>query len=222
MRRSSGFTTISMWSSISGITNTDANDVWRRACWSNGEIRTSRCTPLSPTEHPVGILALDLHRRGFDARFFAWSRIEDVGAKAFVLGPAEIHPQKHFGPILRFGAAGARLDGENRVQAVVFAGREAFSFRAPRRAHRLRRFLLRHHRESLRAGRDRFLLAQGENRSRCRSLFRQAIFRRSRGLRAACAPAGPPGPFPGCPRNSERWFSLRFWLSASLRPARQR
>src|SRR5271163_3413757 len=52
MRRSSGLMLISMRSSISGITNADANDVCRRAAWSNGEIRTSRCTPVSPASNP--------------------------------------------------------------------------------------------------------------------------------------------------------------------------
>ena len=42
----------SMVSSMSGYTNTDANEVWRRACESNGEMRTSRCTPFSAFRKP--------------------------------------------------------------------------------------------------------------------------------------------------------------------------
>src|SRR5262249_38045353 len=49
---SSGLMLISMRSSISGITNTDANEVCRRAAWSKGEILTSRCTPVSPASNP--------------------------------------------------------------------------------------------------------------------------------------------------------------------------
>ena len=51
-RSSSGRMLISMRSSISGITKTDANEVCRRAAWSNGEMRTSRCTPVSPASSP--------------------------------------------------------------------------------------------------------------------------------------------------------------------------
>ena len=36
----------------SGQTNTDANEVWRRAAWSNGEMRTRRCTPASADIRP--------------------------------------------------------------------------------------------------------------------------------------------------------------------------
>ena len=48
------FSSISMSSSSgsSGHTYTDANDVCRRAAWSNGEIRTSRCTPASADSSP--------------------------------------------------------------------------------------------------------------------------------------------------------------------------
>jgi hypothetical protein len=50
-RRSSSRTTTSM-SSTSGMTETDANDVWRRLAASNGEILTSRWTPVSPLRYP--------------------------------------------------------------------------------------------------------------------------------------------------------------------------
>ena len=39
-------------SSTSGATSTPANAVWRRAAESNGEIRTSRCTPFSAENRP--------------------------------------------------------------------------------------------------------------------------------------------------------------------------
>ncbi len=79
-------------------------------------------------EHAVGVFAFDLHGGGLDARFFAGRGIEDRGAKALFLGPAQIHAQKHFGPVLRFGAAGAGLDGDDGVQAVGFAGEQRFRF----------------------------------------------------------------------------------------------
>jgi hypothetical protein len=45
-----------------------------------------------------------------------------------LLGPAEIHAQEHFRPVLGFGAAGAGLDGEDGVEAIAFAGEESFCF----------------------------------------------------------------------------------------------
>ena len=41
-----------------------------------------------------------------------------------LLGPAQIHTQKDFRPVLRFGAAGAGLDGKNGVETVAFARQE--------------------------------------------------------------------------------------------------
>ena len=42
--------------------------------------------------------------------------------------PAKIHAQQHFRPVLRFGAAGAGLDGDDGVQAIVFTGEKSFRF----------------------------------------------------------------------------------------------
>ncbi len=52
--RSDSLILISTLSSISGETNTEANDVWRRLLASNGEIRTSRWTPVSALRYPYG------------------------------------------------------------------------------------------------------------------------------------------------------------------------
>jgi hypothetical protein len=40
------------------------------------------------------------------------------------LGPAEVHPEQHLGPVRRLGAAGAGADGEDGRAVVVFAGEE--------------------------------------------------------------------------------------------------
>jgi hypothetical protein len=42
--------------------------------------------------------------------------------------PTQVHPQKHFRPVLRLGAAGAGLNREDGVQAVVFARQKRFGF----------------------------------------------------------------------------------------------
>ena len=81
-------------------------------------------------EKSEGVLAFDAHRRGFQSRAFAGRQIHYGRAKSFSLRPAEIHAQQHFGPILRFHAAGAGLDGHDGVQAVVLTGeqRDRFQF----------------------------------------------------------------------------------------------
>jgi hypothetical protein len=43
---------MSMSSSTSGETNTPAKLVWRRLPESNGDLRTSRCTPVSVRSQP--------------------------------------------------------------------------------------------------------------------------------------------------------------------------
>jgi hypothetical protein len=45
-----------------------------------------------------------------------------------LFGPAQVHAEEHFGPVLRFGAAGAGFYGDDGVEAVVFTGQESFRF----------------------------------------------------------------------------------------------
>src|SRR5688572_15029700 len=52
MRRSAGLISTSMVSSTSGYTKTLANDVWRRALESKGDLRTSRWMPVSVRRCP--------------------------------------------------------------------------------------------------------------------------------------------------------------------------
>jgi hypothetical protein len=40
------------------------------------------------------------------------------------LGPAQVHPQEHLGPVGRLGPAGSGTDREERGALVVFAGEE--------------------------------------------------------------------------------------------------
>ena len=48
-------------------------------------------------------------------------QIDDLALEAAPLGPAQIHAQQHLGPVLRLGAAGARMDRDDRVLAIVLA-----------------------------------------------------------------------------------------------------
>ena len=44
-----------------------------------------------------------------------------LGLEALPLGPAEIHAEKHLGPVLALGAAGAGMHGDDGVERVGFA-----------------------------------------------------------------------------------------------------
>ena len=44
-------------------------------------------------------------------------RSVDHGAETLALGPAQVHAQQHFGPVLRFRAARAGMNGDDGVEA---------------------------------------------------------------------------------------------------------
>ena len=47
--------------------------------------------------------------------------VEHLAAEAAPFRPLEVHAQQHLGPVLRLDAAGARVDGDDGVGAVVLA-----------------------------------------------------------------------------------------------------
>ena len=72
----------------------------------------------------IGILALDLDRRGFDTGLIACLIIDHRDLVSAGLGPALVHAQQHFGPVLALGAAGAGVDFDIGVETVGFAGEQ--------------------------------------------------------------------------------------------------
>ncbi len=54
--------------------------------------------------------------------------VEHRHLEALALRPADVHPQQHLGPVLRFGAAGAGMDGQHGVAAVVGALQHRLQF----------------------------------------------------------------------------------------------
>ena len=64
---------------------------------------------------PEGVAAVDLQRRALDAGFVAGHDVEEVGLVAAALRPAQVHAQEHLRPVLRLGAAGAGVDGDDGV-----------------------------------------------------------------------------------------------------------
>ena len=69
----------------------------------------------------VGVLTDDVHGRTLHAGNLAGGRLDDLGLEIVRLGPAQVHAQQHFRPVLRLGAAGAGLDIEKRIIGIHLA-----------------------------------------------------------------------------------------------------
>ena len=75
-------------------------------------------------EEAVGVLALDRDGGRLEAGFLARACLDQLGLEAAVVRPAEIHAQQHLRPVLRVGAAFARVHGHDSVARVVLAVEE--------------------------------------------------------------------------------------------------
>ncbi len=60
-----------------------------------------------------------------DAGYLALGQLDDFGAEATLVGPAQVHAQQDVGPVLRLGAAGAGLDVQVGVVHVHLAAEHA-------------------------------------------------------------------------------------------------
>ena len=76
----------------------------------------------------IGVVTTDLNGGGFDAGFFTLRLFEIFDLEAVLLGPARIHAQQHFRPILAFGAASTGMNLQIRIKAVGFTGQQRFQF----------------------------------------------------------------------------------------------
>ena len=79
-------------------------------------------------EKAVSIFAGKLHRGRFEASFFSRSLIEDRGGHSTALRPSQVHAKQDGGPILRFGAARAGLNGHDGVEVIVLSGEKCLGF----------------------------------------------------------------------------------------------
>ncbi len=108
-------------------------------------LRVERADPNEPVdaalglEEAVGRAAVDRDGDALDARLLAFGLVQDLGPEAVSLGPAEVHPQQHLGPIGGFGPAGAGADRQEGVALVVFAAEEQLAPRASCTRARARR-----------------------------------------------------------------------------------
>ena len=75
-----------------------------------------------------GVVAAHVHRGALDSRHVAAGNLDQLGVEILVLGPAQIHAQHHFRPVLGLGAAGAGLDVEIGVGGIRSAGEHAAEF----------------------------------------------------------------------------------------------
>ena len=134
--RSSSSISISPSSSMTGETSRPANAVWRRLAESNGRDPHEPVDALLGAEEAVGVVAADAEGGGLDAGLLPRAGLEQLDVEAARLGPAHLHPQDHLRPVLRVGAAGAGVDGDQRVAGVVAARRTGAPPPAPRGAPR--------------------------------------------------------------------------------------
>ena len=67
------------------------------------------------------VLADDDERRALEARFVAGLIVDQLALEAAALRPSQVHPEQHLGPVLRLGAAGAGMNRDDRVLAIVLA-----------------------------------------------------------------------------------------------------
>ena len=108
----------------------------------------------------VGAPALDLDGDALEPGLLALLLVDDLGREAMALGPAQVHPQEHLGPVGRLGAAGAGADRQDRGALVVLAGEQergplAVEVGLERRRHRGRARPRARHRRSRRGARRR-------------------------------------------------------------------
>ena len=126
--RSDSLILMSTLSSISGETNTEANDVWRRLLASNGEIRTSRWTPRFRLEVAVRMVARQEEGGALDPRLVAVLPLDELHGVPVPVREPGVHPEEHLGPVLGLRAAGPGVDRRDGVQRVVLAGEHPLEF----------------------------------------------------------------------------------------------
>ena len=73
------------------------------------------------SQQPERVVAGDGDRGALDAGLVAVLVVDDLALEAAALAPLQVHLEQHRRPVLRLGAAGARMDRDDGVAAVVLA-----------------------------------------------------------------------------------------------------
>ena len=76
-------------------------------------------------EEAVGIFALDHYRCALDAGLVPVEIVHDPDLIAVAVSPHVVHTVEHRGPVLRLGAAGTGVEGEDGVVRVILAGEQS-------------------------------------------------------------------------------------------------
>src|SRR5713226_6256070 len=80
---------------------------------------------------PVSEFTLHFKSRVLDPATVARLQIREISLESAPLSPAQIEPQEHLGPVLRFGAARARMNRDDRAQPMVFAAKHQLEHMTP-------------------------------------------------------------------------------------------
>ena len=77
--------------------------------------------PALAFQETIGVFAFNEDAGAFEARLFAVQIVQGTDLKVVALSPAAVHAVEHFRPVLRFGPACARVEGEDGVLVVILA-----------------------------------------------------------------------------------------------------
>ena len=72
----------------------------------------------------IGVLTAGDEGGRLQPRLLPRRSLQHLDLKAAPFGPAQVHPQQDLGPVLGIGAAGAGVDGDDRVAGVVLAAEQ--------------------------------------------------------------------------------------------------
>ena len=79
-------------------------------------------------QQAVGVIAGDGQGGAFESRFFARLIVDQLALESAALHPPHVHPQQHFGPVLRLGSARAWMNGDDGVLGVVGTAQHLLDF----------------------------------------------------------------------------------------------
>src|SRR5438445_8255387 len=87
-----------------------------RVVWADPHEAVHAPLALQPS---VSQAPVDLKRHALQPGLFTLGLVEDLSPISVALGPTQIHPQQHLGPILALGPAGAGVHRYDRRPLVV-------------------------------------------------------------------------------------------------------
>ena len=80
------------------------------------------------SKQTVGVFTGDRKGGRLESGLLARLVVEQSELEAVALGPAPVHAEEHLGPVLRLRSSRSRVQGDNRVQSVVFSRQQRCGF----------------------------------------------------------------------------------------------